>query len=107
MKKTLVLLLLCLSVGVANAEMIASLPNEAGGKIVITDQPCVHEGKNWPKLNRAYNYGTAGYSSEGCWAIEDEVVTIVWLDNSKTMRYPLSNFTINPNYSKRKNGRTY
>lgn len=102
MKKILVSLLLCLSAAAANAEMIATLPNEANGKIVITDQPCKYEGKTWDKLNRAYNYGSSGNSSEGCWAIEDEVVTIVWVDSLKTMRYPLANWTINNNYTKKK-----
>ena len=106
MKKTLVSLLLLLSAAAVNAEMIATLPNEAGGKIVITDQPCKHEGRTWDKLNRAYNYGSSGNSSEGCWAIEDEVVTIVWIDSLKTMRYPLANWTLNKNYSK-KNGYKY
>jgi hypothetical protein len=102
MKKTLVLLLLCLSAH-ASAETIATLSNKAGGKIVLTDQPCIHNGVKHEKLNFVYNYGTTGYSSEGCWGIQGDVVSVVWFDSEGTMRYPLSNFIINPNYSKSKN----
>lgn len=98
--KILLALLLC--VGVAHAETIATLPNKAGGKIVITDEPCNMYGKNYPNINRAYNYGTSGYSTEGCWTIEGETVAIMWENDTKAMRYPAENFTMNPNYSKRK-----
>jgi hypothetical protein len=102
MKKTLALLLLCLSVHVS-AETIATLNNKAGGKIVLTDRPCVHKGVTHDKLNFVYNYDTSGYSSEGCWGIEGEVVAVVWFDSQGTMRYPLVNFTINQNYNTKKN----
>ena len=88
------------------AETIATLNNKAGGKIVLTDRPCVHNGVKHDKLNFVYNYGTSGHSSEGCWAIQGEVVSIVWFDSEGTMRYPISNFTINQNYSKSKNNRS-
>jgi hypothetical protein len=101
MKKVLVLLLLCLSAHVS-AETVATQPNQAGGKIVLTDDPCVHKGKNYDKLNRAYNYGSAGYTSEGCWGIEDETVIVYWIDTDQKMRYPITAFTINPNHSRNK-----
>jgi hypothetical protein len=100
MKKLLLGLLLC--AGVAHAETIATLDNKAGGKIVLTDRPCVHRGVTHDKLNFVYNYGSSGYSSEGCWGIEGEVVSVVWFDSQGTMRYPIANFVINPNYSKSK-----
>jgi hypothetical protein len=80
----------------AFAGAIATMPNRAGGKIVLTDEPCKHNGKVYEKLNRAYNYGTQGYTTEGCFGVEDETVVIVWLDNSSEpkMRYPAENFTI-------------
>ena len=85
------------------AETIATLNNKAGGKIVLTDRPCVHKGVTHDKLNFVYNYDTSGYSSEGCWGIEGEVVAVVWFDSQGTMRYPLVNFTINQNYNTKKN----
>ncbi len=103
MKKMLVLLGLCLSVTTAvKAETVATQPNQAGGKIVLTDDACIHKGKNYEKLNRAYNYGSAGYTSEGCWIVEDETVVVVWIDTDQKMRYPVTAFTMNPNYSKKK-----
>lgn len=98
MKKILIGALLALTTTLANAETIASLNNKGGGKIVLTDKPCIHKGVNHDKLNFVYNYGTSGYSSEGCWAVEGEVVVVVWFDSEGTMRYPLVNLTINPNY---------
>lgn len=101
MKKMLVLLGLLLSVSIAvKAETIATLNNKGGGKIVLTDRPCVYKGTTHDKLNFVYNYGSSGYSSEGCWAIEGEVVAVIWFDSEGTMRYPLVNFVLNQNYKK-------
>lgn len=104
MKKMLVSLGLLLSVATnVEAETVATQPNQAGGKIVLTDQICKYDGQVFSNLNRAYNYGSAGYTSEGCWGIEDETVVVHWIDTNQRMRYPITAFTMNPNYSKRKN----
>lgn len=110
MKKMLVSLGLLLSVSIAvRAEVIATQPNQAGGKIVLTDEVCKDSnGRVYDKINRAYNYGSAGYTSEGCWSVEDETVIVYWIDTNQKMRYPITAFTMNPNYSKRKkNGYNY
>ena len=80
----------------AFADAIATMPNEGGGKIVLTDEVCKHDGKTYKELSRAYNYTTAGYSSEGCFFIEDETVVVVWAlaSGAKRMRYPAENFTV-------------
>jgi hypothetical protein len=80
----------------AFAEAIATMPNRAGGKIVLTNEACVHKGKTYDGLARAYNYSTEGYTTEGCFAIEDETVVVIWADGSANskMRYPAENFTI-------------
>lgn len=80
----------------AFAEAIATMPNEGGGKIVLTDEVCKHDGKTYNKLNRAYNYTTSGYGSEGCFYVEDETVVVIWNASSgaKQMRYPAENFTM-------------
>ena len=98
MKKLLIGAVLALATTLASAETVATLNNKAGGKIVLTNRPCVHKGVTHDKLNFVYNYGTSGYSSEGCWAIQGDVVSVVWFDSEGTMRYPLTNFVINPNY---------
>ena len=37
------------------AETVATQPNQAGGKIVLTDDPCKHNGRTFENLTRAYN----------------------------------------------------
>lgn len=104
MKKILASLLLLLSVH-ASAEMMATLPNKAGGKIVLTDEVCIDPStkERYDSLKRAYNYSSEGGTSEGCWMLEDESVVVVWVLNRgrEKSRYPLENFTMNKNYSKR------
>jgi hypothetical protein len=78
------------------AEAIASMPNEGGGKIVLTDEVCKHKGTTYSTLSRAYNYTTSGHSSEGCFYIEDETVVVIWDTSAgvRRMRYPAENFTL-------------
>lgn len=98
MKKIAALLLLCLSANVS-ADTFATLPNNAGGKIVLTDEVCKSKsGKVYESLRRVYNYGTSGYSSEGCWYSEDETIVVAWSDSATQMRYPMENFTLAPKY---------
>ena len=78
------------------AGAIATMPNQAGGKIVLTDEACVYKGKTYNGLNRAYNYGVQGYTAEGCFVVEDETVVVIWNDGTANnkMRYPAENFTL-------------
>lgn len=101
MKKLLITLMFlpCL----AQADTFATQPNNAGGKIVLTDETCKLGDKVYDKLNRAYNYGTAGYTSEGCWMTEDETIVVIWIDTNQKMRYPMANFTLNPNWKQKQN----
>ena len=46
MKKILAVLLFIPTI--ALGAVIASMPNQAGGKIVLTDEACIHKGKNYP-----------------------------------------------------------
>ena len=105
MKKLLLGVLLCASY--AHAGTFATMPNQANGKIVLTDEACVHNGKNYSNLNRAYNYGSAGYTQEGCWSVEDETIVVYWIDSDKKMRYPIQNFTLAPAYKKGNSNRGY
>jgi hypothetical protein len=103
MKKIVALLLLSLSAH-ASAEMLAWLGNQAGGRIVLTDEVCVDPvtKERYDALKRAYNYGSAGGTSEGCYLLEDESVVVIWVNTSgrSKSRYPLENFTFNKNYRK-------
>jgi hypothetical protein len=86
----------------AFAESIAQMPNKGGGKIVLTNEICEMAGKTYKNLNRAYNYTSEGYGSEGCYTVEDETVVIVWnvQGSPQTMRYAASNFTLTKQRSK-------
>jgi len=52
------------------------LPNEAGGKIVITTRPCPNAVA--PDLLEAYSFATGGRVVRGCWALIDGLVHIAW-----------------------------
>ena len=79
----------------AQDDVIATMPNEGGGLIVVTDDLCKHEGKVYKSLNRLYSYTAQGHNSEGCYGVEDDTVVAVWASGNK-MRYPISAFTLRP-----------
>ena len=77
------------------AEAIATMPNEGGGFIVLTDDQCKHEGKVYKGLNRLYSYTARGTNAEGCYGIEDDTVVAIWYtDGVDKRRYPASAFTL-------------
>jgi hypothetical protein len=81
----------------AQADAIATMPNEGGGFIVLTDDQCKHEGKVYKGLNRMYSYTSRGNNFEGCYGIEDDTVVAVWYtDGVSKRRYPISAFTLSP-----------
>lgn len=92
MKKLLIALALLPSL--AFAEVIATMPNQAGGKIVLTDEECKHAGKSYPSLRKSYFYTPEGTTGDGCWRIDDETVIVVWIDSNTTRRYPITGFEI-------------
>jgi hypothetical protein len=96
MKLKYLAIITCMLPVMAHAAAIAEMPNRAGGKIVLTDEVCRHEGKTYDSLARAYNYSAEGYTTEGCFAVEDETVVVIWKDgsNNPRMRYPAENFRI-------------
>ncbi len=96
MKNIITALTLGFTSTLINAEAIATMPNQAQGKIVLTNEVCKHKGKTYSALNRAYNYTSEGYSNEGCFHLEDETVVVIWSmsDGAKKMRYPVENFTL-------------
>ena len=98
MRKLLVALLMVPAVAMAES---FSMPNKNGGEIVITDRTCTHNGKSYDPLKQAYSYWNGGYL-EGCWAIEDNMIKIIWLVDGKP-----STRMYNPNEFSRKSGRGY
>jgi hypothetical protein len=82
MKKLFMALVACLSITVSANSLHA--PNEAGGRIVITDRPCPSS----EKLRMAYAVEGSGEVHEGCWAFFDGLVHIFWPDKGVRTAYP-------------------
>ena len=80
----------------AFADAIATMPNEGGGFIVLTNDECKHEGKVYKGLNRLYSYTAQGHNAEGCYGVEDDTVVAIWSASGNKMRYPASSFTLRP-----------
>jgi hypothetical protein len=78
----------------AQAGAIATMPNEGGGFIVLTDDQCKHEDKVYKGLNRLYSYTSQGHNAEGCYGVEDDTVVAIWTPSGSKMRYPISAFTL-------------
>lgn len=95
MKKLLAVLLFCPIL--AYGAVLATMPNQAGGKIVLTDEECKHDGQIYTALRKSYNYGSTGNTSDGCWYLDDETVVVIWKQSNgqaSTKRYPVENFDI-------------
>lgn len=65
-----------------------SMPNQAGGKIVITDRKC----PNFTYLSEAYTYAADGTVIKSCWAVIDGAIHVVYY-NGKERVYPISLFS--------------
>ena len=75
MKK--IILSLCLAIGIAQADTVATATNDAGGMIVITDVKCQNE------KNLFVAYTVMANSSKtlmGCWTMDDNFIFIRWSD---------------------------
>lgn len=91
MKKYLLGLLLAVST-VANA-VTWEMPNQSGGRIVLTDRMCIQNGKTYEKLNDAYAYDSNGTVISGCWFMQDNLVNIIWAKSGDHKVYSPNDFT--------------
>jgi hypothetical protein len=91
--KYLIVLLVTLSVNV-QAAGIARTPNNGGGFIVLTDEPCIYKNKDYAPLKRAYSYIAKGNTYEACYGVEDDTVLVIYVDDKEQRRYPLSGFVL-------------
>lgn len=70
------------------AEPLAYVQNQAGGRVVITDD----ESKLCPERTKlAYTTGN-GLIFLGCWKYDKLTVTIWWFDKGGAMSYPIESF---------------
>jgi hypothetical protein len=92
--KTVLIILLFFIATQVHAQAIARMPNNGGGYLVLTAEPCIHKGKDYAPLKRAYAYTAKGYTFEACYGIEDDTVVTVFKDGGDQRRFPVSNFEL-------------
>ena len=71
------------------AESIAWVENQAGGNIVLTNEPCILDGKNFEEGRKAITYASGMPEKKGCWGIykrNNKMIAIVWQDRGMTDR---------------------
>ena len=93
MKKLLLVLGMVLALN-AKAESW-SMPNEGGGEITLTPSVCAIDSGSYSQLKKAYSWTNRVYF-EGCWAIIDGNVHVIWALPSGTRQrnvYSISSFT--------------
>ena len=91
MKKLLIAL--CF-IGSVQAKDIAWMPNNANGKIILTNDVCKDpKGKTYNSLNKIFMYTSQGYTMDGCFYISGELVNAIW-SNGQEMKYELGEFTL-------------
>ena len=86
MKKLLMAVLLALSLN-ASAEVIASMNNQGGGKIVLTSALCDRS-----NLYVAYSYVDTGKTIMGCWTTSGDRVLVDWSGDIRS--YPANAFVV-------------
>jgi len=92
MKKLILALALTLSASVM-AEPVAFMPNNSGGKIVMTNDRCTGKnGKVYEGMWRIYTYNQEGVTTEGCFAFEGDTIRVFWPETQQERRYVLERF---------------
>lgn len=82
-----------LAFGPAAADVVATLPNNAGGHIRLTDDACSSRVNQGMSLRFAYSTTKDGRYFTGCWGMVDDDV-MVFFDDGERRLYPADNFTI-------------
>lgn len=79
MKKKLLLITgITLLLATASAQANSwSMPNKAGGQIILSDAPCADQA-NGSGLLEAYAYTPDGTRTAGCWTVIDNLIHIGW-----------------------------
>ena len=85
MKKLLLVALSILSLN-AVAEVIAEMPNRAGGEVVLLDRPCATA----PNTFVAFSYMQDNRSIIGCWTAAGDRVFVDWSGDVRS--YPIVDF---------------
>lgn len=67
------------------------LNNNAGGKIVLTDNVCYSNGKRYDNLRAMFSVSGTGKTFSGCYYVADGWVRVVYSDQTE-YTYPASAF---------------
>jgi hypothetical protein len=77
MKKVIAIALFSF-VGFAHADVIGSFKNNSGGKIVLTNEKCWYNGKDYVNWRKIYTFTSEGRTTDGCYQLEDESIHAIW-----------------------------
>ena len=93
MFKKLLVVLMLLGTPTAYAELVAFMPNQSGGRIVITNEVCTGaDGKKYDNMYRLFTYNPTGTTVEGCFMFEGDTIRAYWPEAKQEARYELKNF---------------
>jgi hypothetical protein len=67
-------------------------PNKADGEIVLTMRPCINENKEVEGLFEAYSWGVNAPKLDGCWALLDGNIHVVFKKLGDVHVYPINAF---------------
>ena len=67
--------------------------NNAGGHLVLTDQPCPVDAPEAKDFRAAFTYSAKGDVAFGCWVLTREKVLVVWLDSGEVTAYDPAAFS--------------
>ena len=67
-------------------------PNQNGGELVITNRPCVHQGKTYPDAKEAYSWSPNTSKQNACWTVQDGRIWFIYLDDGDIRVYPIDRF---------------
>jgi hypothetical protein len=95
MKKIIALLATCLTIGAAHAAILATMPNNSGGRIELTDVPVPasvqRQMSNCRNTYIAKSWADGTNDIYGCYRFIDDTVVIEWPGTERT--YSVHAFT--------------
>jgi hypothetical protein len=80
MKQFLYITILGLTLSVSAYADTWTMPNNAGGQIVLSDRKCSDK---YPVLFQMFSRGSDGVTLNGCWAFYDGYIHVVYDDRSE------------------------
>lgn len=90
MNRIIIACMLAACVAPVHAKAVAYIPNKAGARIIITDQPCRMD---TPYHAQAYAIDAQGEAHAGCWMHDSTNIYVYWLDMAKPVAYPITSLT--------------